>query len=656
MNPILARSILVLFATSALAACATPTYATSLAQAAARDGEPAAALVRGTDSGDEGRLAPKVAGGDRPAVLILAATHRRHHAAPAAKPAAAEETDEAPATYKVKSGDTLGKIATKLGVSVAELKDANHIKGTALDVGQVLTIPGKPAKTPAKAAAKSAVDEAEGEAAATYKVKKGDTLAKVADKLGVSVAELKAANGLKGSSIHAGQALKAPGKPVVTKTAGRSSRAAAAEPEAPTTYKVKHGDTLFSISKKFGISVDELRDANGLSSRATIHSGQTLKLSADEAEPAAVPARGGKASKRRHAADEDVAAGEGGQAGGRVVEVEGRAVTYKVKKGDTLEKVADKLDTDVARLKKDNHLKGSAIRPGQVLKGPRTTSKAYVARAGDNLPDVARRFGVSTEKLRATNGLSRHARLRSGQKLILPAGYRDHGQVEAPYREPSRTTTRFTLPLQPDTLTLTPAPASGEAQPTAPTEGGAATNTTPPSTPRPYTPSPSYTPRPYAPPATTGGPPLAPTAAPPPTDAQISELGRGRFQWPIKGQIISDFGPKTPGQRNDGINIQANMGDPVHTAAAGDVVYAGDQVPGFGNLVLIKHADGWVTAYGHLSKVEVKMQQKVSQGQEIGQAGSTGGVGIPQVHFEVRYAPNPLDRARPIDPKLVLPK
>jgi murein DD-endopeptidase MepM/ murein hydrolase activator NlpD len=98
------------------------------------------------------------------------------------------------------------------------------------------------------------------------------------------------------------------------------------------------------------------------------------------------------------------------------------------------------------------------------------------------------------------------------------------------------------------------------------------------------------------------------------------------------------------------------MGDPVHAAANGDVVYAGDQVPGFGNLVLVKHADGWVTAYGHLSKVEVKMQQKVVQGQEIGQAGSTGGVGIPQVHFEVRYAPNPLDRARPIDPKLVLPK
>jgi murein DD-endopeptidase MepM/ murein hydrolase activator NlpD len=96
-------------------------------------------------------------------------------------------------------------------------------------------------------------------------------------------------------------------------------------------------------------------------------------------------------------------------------------------------------------------------------------------------------------------------------------------------------------------------------------------------------------------------------------------------------------------------------GDAVRAAASGDVVYAGDQVPGFGNLVLIKHADGWVTAYGHLSHVDVKMQQRVTQGQQIGEAGSTGGVPEPQLHFEVRYAPSPLERARPIDPKLVLP-
>ena len=79
-------------------------------------------------------------------------------------------------------------------------------------------------------------------------------------------------------------------------------------------------------------------------------------------------------------------------------------------------------------------------------------------------------------------------------------------------------------------------------------------------------------------------------------------------------------------------------------------------MPGFGNLVLIKHADGWVTAYGHLSRIEVRMQQKVAQGQSIGQAGTTGGVSEPQLHFEVRYAPTPQERARPVDPALVLPR
>ena len=133
-------------------------------------------------------------------------------------------------------------------------------------------------------------------------------------------------------------------------------------------------------------------------------------------------------------------------------------------------------------------------------------------------------------------------------------------------------------------------------------------------------------------------------------------MGRGRFVWPVRGEILSGFGPKGPSQRNDGINIRAPSGEPVRASAAGDVVYAGDQVPGFGNLVLIKHADGWVTAYGHLGRIDVKMQQRVTQGQQIGQVGVTGGVSEPQLHFEIRYAPTPEERARPIDPALVLPR
>src|SRR5262249_37289423 len=112
-------------------------------------------------------------------------------------------------------------------------------------------------------------------------------------------------------------------------------------------------------------------------------------------------------------------------------------------------------------------------------------------------------------------------------------------------------------------------------------------------------------PRTYAPPP--GPPPdyAGPAAAPTPAEEQISELRRGRFTSPLQGPIVSDFGLKPTGQRNDGINIGSEVGASVYASAAGDVVYAGDQVPGFGNLVLIKHPDGWVTAYGHLSRVLV---------------------------------------------------
>ena len=120
--------------------------------------------------------------------------------------------------------------------------------------------------------------------------------------------------------------------------------------------------------------------------------------------------------------------------------------------------------------------------------------------------------------------------------------------------------------------------------------------------------------------------------------------------------MISNFGLKGGGQRNDGINVRANTGDPVRAAANGEVVYAGDQVPGFGNLVLIKHPEGWTTAYAHLAHVDVKMRQSVTQGQQIGQAGATGGVTEPQLHFEVRYAPTADDKPTAIDPALVLPK
>ncbi|MDB5425971.1 MAG: hypothetical protein JWQ29_3387 [Phenylobacterium sp.] len=505
--------------------------------------------------------------------------------------------------------------------------------------------------------------------AATVTVRKGDTLDKIADGLGVTVGELKAANGLKRNTIQPGDVLKNPkAKADTAKAKGRGAKGARPadrqEPSAaPESYTVARGDTVFSISKKLGVSMAALREANGLSARAQIHSGQKLKLPGDTAAADAAAAdemasratrHGGRRATPRDEAPADVA--DGRSAAGRVITVEGRASSYTVRKGDNLAKIADRLNTTVSALKADNRLKKSAVRPGQVLKGPRSAaSKAYVAGSGETLDEVAGRFGVSAKALRAENGLGRGAAIRAGQKLRLPAGYRDRGPVKAyePIHPPAPLRERQ---IEADAARAAPPVRSGETSPGLPSQPQPYTPSS--STPSPSTPRPRGYVSPNATPALPLGtaPPAAPQGAPPVTDAQVSAMGRGLFVWPLRGDVLSEFGPKAGGQRNDGLNVQAESGAAVHAAAAGDVVYAGDQVPGFGNLVLIKHADGWVTAYGHLSHVDVKMQQRVAQGQQIGQAGSTGGVPEPQLHFEVRYAPSPLERARPIDPRLVLPR
>jgi murein DD-endopeptidase MepM/ murein hydrolase activator NlpD len=138
-------------------------------------------------------------------------------------------------------------------------------------------------------------------------------------------------------------------------------------------------------------------------------------------------------------------------------------------------------------------------------------------------------------------------------------------------------------------------------------------------------------------------------------EGQVASLGKGRFLWPVRGEIVSRYGFHGAGQQNDGLNIGASAGQGVKAAAAGEVVYAGNSLPDFGNLVLIKHPDGWVTAYGHLAAIEVKMRQSVAQGQEIGRVGQTGGVDRPQLHFEIRYSANAREKAKPVDPSLILP-
>jgi murein DD-endopeptidase MepM/ murein hydrolase activator NlpD len=118
------------------------------------------------------------------------------------------------------------------------------------------------------------------------------------------------------------------------------------------------------------------------------------------------------------------------------------------------------------------------------------------------------------------------------------------------------------------------------------------------------------------------------------------------FRWPVHGRVISAFGAKTNGQQNDGINVAVPEGTPVKAADDGVVAYAGNELKGYGNLVLIRHANGYVSAYANASELMVKRGDTIKRGQVIAHAGQTGNVTSPQLHFEIRKGSTPVDPAQ----------
>ena len=118
------------------------------------------------------------------------------------------------------------------------------------------------------------------------------------------------------------------------------------------------------------------------------------------------------------------------------------------------------------------------------------------------------------------------------------------------------------------------------------------------------------------------------------------------FRWPVRGRVIAVFGPKPNGVQNDGINLAVPEGTPIKSAEDGVVAYAGSELKGYGNLVLVRHPNGFVTAYAHASDILVKRGETVKRGQVIAHAGQTGNVTSPQLHFEIRKGATPVDPAQ----------
>jgi len=242
----------------------------------------------------------------------------------------------------------------------------------------------------------------------------------------------------------------------------------------------------------------------------------------------------------------------------------------------------------------------SGNRPAAVVHRQPTTTGQYVVQRGDTLYSIAFRYGWDWKALAARNGIVEPYLIRVGQVI------RFDGQ---PAQRPTQVATAPTRPVV-SQAPVQPAPQS-PGQPA---------------------------PRPQSPP---------PVASPPPVSAPPTQRSATGWVWPSQGAVISRF--SSNGSLNKGIDIAGELGQPVSAASDGSVVYAGSGLRGYGELLIIKHSDTYVSAYGHNRRLLVQEGQKVKAGQVIAEMGSTGTDRV-KLHFEIRR------QGKPVDPLQYLPR
>src|SRR6516162_7684432 len=321
---------------------------------------------------------------------------------------------------------------------------------------------------------------------------------------------------------------------------------------------------------------------------------------------------------------------------------------------------------------------------GSVLRKPTSSGNwswdggtAITVAAGDSIDTIARRYGVPVSVIMQANNIAAPATLHPGQRLVIPR------------YKPSRVAT--TPPPRP--AVPTPAPAASSAgngnvhvvatgdtlskiahryhksvneiakannvQPTATLNVGdrltiPGVQASPAKASAPMAGAQAAPAKPVASAAPKQAEPVQNANVVAPTDQldkEAAKLAEGtgavpKFRWPANGRVIAGYGPTTNGQQNDGINIALPENTPVKAAEDGVVAYAGNELKGYGNLVLVRHPNGYVTAYAHTKELLVKRGDQVKRGQVIARSGQTGNVNAPQLHFEIRKGASPLDPTR----------
>ena len=303
--------------------------------------------------------------------------------------------------------------------------------------------------------------------------------------------------------------------------------------------------------------------------------------------------------------------------------------TIIVGTSDTLEIIARRYNVTPAAILQANGYKGPRVlSPGQQLIIPRpgaavvaaapvmsapvskpvvtavAAPSVHVVNHGDTLMSIARRNHISAGELARANGLDSSAKLKIGMKLNVP--------VKA-----SAAVASVAQPIVAQAAPVSAPPATKLAAITTDSQQKARL-------------------------AQTTNVEEAP-AAETPAKAVEATGALPTFRWPVRGKVITGYGAKTNGKSNDGINLAVPEGTPVKAAEDGVVAYSGNELKGYGNLVLVRHSNGYVTAYAHASELLVKRGDTIKRGQIIAKSGQSGEVGSPQLHFEIRKGSNPVD-------------
>ena len=258
----------------------------------------------------------------------------------------------------------------------------------------------------------------------------------------------------------------------------------------------------------------------------------------------------------------------------------GCGAEIRVRRSDTLSAISRRCGHSVADIASENRLRQPyALSPGQSLRLP--APRTYTVRRGDNLYRIGLAHGMTTQEIAALNGLRPPYDLFPGQELRVRGAVRQVAQ--APNRSDSPQDARDWRPRAPSPQAPGPEPAQNP------------------------------------------GP-----------------AGVVSFAWPLNGAVIARFG-EGQGRQLDGIRIAARVGEPVRASAAGEVVYVGNELQGYGELILIRHQERWVTAYGLNSQIRVSVGDQVEAGQHIADAGGAGGGEQPALHFEIRRGVTPIN-------------